>query len=528
MKLTANIDAIALSVKNLAADAKQAASNTAQINTKLKFDSSNVSLVVERFDALGKELDANNKKLAGLRKAQEDLNAEKAKITGTDEESKRLIAEIEKLSAQYARDIEKAVANQIRLNELTSQQAKNEALIRAATQQINEKYDTWIALSEKLANATKRIYDTLKNVVSESAETGVQISALARRFNSTAEDVQVWDRALEIATGEQNIFTESMKTMVQGMSQIASGRGVAYRNALREIGVAYDEISGLDATAQFQAIAEGLAGVENYSMRAAYAQQLFGEKGQFLAGALEGGVESIEEFKEQAKEFGIISNEDAESLRQMSLQLEKAESLMDEAKAQLAIALIPALEVISDLIKNVVAPVVKSLAEGFKAMGKGGQTVALVFMGLIIILPKFIMLFASLKIAMLAASSGADKLSVSMAALNKATGVWGLVLGAIASLILIIVGALGKMSDEADKATESLNNFNQTAESMGVVGGEFTTNTEQIATRSTTYEMILNATIHGEGDTPISDENAVKVSKMVSDEVNKGFGELIK
>ena len=40
--------------------------------------------------------------------------------------------------------------------------------------------------------------------------------------------------------------------------------------------------------------------------------------------------------------------------------------------------------------------------------------------------------------------------------------------------------------------------------------------------------MILNATIHGEGDTPISDENAVKVTQMVADEVNKGFGELIK
>jgi hypothetical protein len=91
-----------------------------------------------------------------------------------------------------------------------------------------------------------------------------------------------------------------------------------------------------------------------------------------------------------------------------------------------------------------------------------------------------------------------------------------------------VIGALGKMSDEADKATESLNNFNQTAESMGVVGGEFTTNTEQIATRSTTYEMILNATIRGEGDNPISDENAMTVAQLTADEVNKNLGDLIK
>ena len=77
MKLTENLRKIDEAVKSLGADAKMAAKQTASINTQLKFDSSNVTLVAERFEALKRELDANNKRLKGLEQAQEDLNKER-------------------------------------------------------------------------------------------------------------------------------------------------------------------------------------------------------------------------------------------------------------------------------------------------------------------------------------------------------------------------------------------------------------------------------------------------------------------
>ena len=40
--------------------------------------------------------------------------------------------------------------------------------------------------------------------------------------------------------------------------------------------------------------------------------------------------------------------------------------------------------------------------------------------------------------------------------------------------------------------------------------------------------MQADVNIHGEGDTPIGDENAIKVAQYTADALNKSLGELVK
>lgn len=526
-KITARIDQIRNNIQLLANDAKKAANETAQINTKLKFDTSNVSLVVERFEALQKELETNTQKLEGLRKAQQELNEERAKEKGDTEESKKRLSEIEKLAAQYARDIEKAEINQSRLNQLLNQTYKNSQIIRTATQQINDKYEVWLQASEKLAVATKQVYNILKNVVSEASETGIQLSSLAKRYNTTAEDIQTWDRALQLATGQSQLFTQSLSVMVKGMAQIAAGRGVAFTKALKNIGIAYKDIKDLSATEQFETIIEGLSSVENYSTRAAAAQQLFGESGQYIASVLNDGGQALDGYIEKAAGFGIIANSDAEALAQMNIALEKANSQFTEAKAQLALALAPALEVITGLIRDVLAPAIRRLSDIFKSMGKVGQSAIIILGVLLLLIPKIIKGIIAWRISLLSLQAGATKAAVAVNLLKTTMLGMGAIVGII-GLVGILVGSLSQLGNKAEETKDSLEEMAEVGESMGVYGTQAQANTESTATTLTTKTVDISVEITGKGDTDISDEAAVTVAQLTADQVNRVLGELTK
>ena len=526
--ITARLKDITNGVAKLDLEAKAAAKDVAAVNTKLKFDPTNVNLVVERFDLLQKELDANNKKLNALKNAQKKLAAEREKEKGDTEQSKKNIAEIAKLEATCADLVKKAEANQARINQLLSQTNKNSQIVNTVTQQINQKYDVWLRATEKLANATKKLYNNLKQTVIEASETGVQLSSMAKRYNTTAEDIQTWDRALQLATGQSELFTQSLSVMVKGMAQIAAGRGVAFKKALKNIGVAYNDIKDLSATGQFEAIIEGLSQVENYSTRAAAAQQLFGESGQYIASVLEDGGAALDGYKEKAESFGIIANSDAEALAQMNIMIEQARSKMTEAKAVLAAALLPALEILVTIIENYVAPAIKTLSKGFEALGKVGQGFILVLGIVIITLPKFIRMLAYSRIAFMSFQAGARGATVAVTGLNAALGAVGIILMAISAAIVLVTSLMQKATEETNKATDALQNYSDVAEQMGLISRDAQINAEETSTSMTTRTVDISVEITGKGDTAISDAAAVTVAQLTAEQINRQLGELVK
>lgn len=527
MKLTENLKKIDEAVKSLSNDAKNAAKETAKINKELYFDSSNVDLVVKRFDALKRELDTNTVKIQGLKEAQAQLNEERAKEKGDTDESKRNLADIEKLAANYASQLEKAEQNQRRLVELGKQQNKNEALIKAASEQINAKYATWIVLSQRLADFTNKIYNSLKKVVTESGQLGIELSSLSKRYGASVEDIQLWNRQLQLATGQSDLFTQSLSVMVKGMAQIAAGRGIAYEKTLKNIGVAYKDIAELSAGEQFATLIEGLANVENSSLRAGYAQQLFGESGQYVASALKDGIDGLEGYRKKAEAFGIVTNSDAEALAELSLKLEEAKSQMSIAKAELATALLPIIQVFADFVRDVLAPILKTGAEWFGALGKGGQVAVVGLGALLLILPKVITLIASLQIAFQAAAHGATVASVAMNVLSKSLGVISIIATAV-SVIGMIAVAFKNQAKATDEASNALKEYKSQSQGITAMGSDYVTTAESYATSSRETYTQIDVDIHGEGDTAISDESAMKVAQLTAESMNKSLGELIK
>lgn len=522
-----NLSKITNEINLLKKEAKEAADNTKSIGNSLKLDkTNNITLVQDRFASLSKELEIVNKQIVALQKEQSQL--EEYKKSDTYANDKKSLAQIDKLLDDVKIKLDYAKEKAKGLSEATSETTKNQELLRVATAKVNSQYEKIEKNAKKIRLAVVAILVVVRKWVKETTEQATELYSLSKRYQASVEDIQKWNRALQLATGQSDLFTQSLSTMVKGFAQIAAGRGVAFTKALQNVGIAYKDIAELSAGEQFSSILEGLSNIENFSTRAAAAQQLFGESGQYIAQIFEQDQRTIDDYLESASRFGIISSENAQRLAELKFDLEAANSQLSLAKAELVIALVPALELLTQLIK-VISPILKGLAEGFGRLGKFGAISATVFAGMLLIYPKLIALSRQHALqkqleALAIKVTGDESLKAvpKLMALNFSLGAIGIAVVGL-STILALVGK------KADQTADKLGNVVKEGQGMmGDTATDFTTNTEAYSTSNREYYINIEADITGKGDTAISDESAIKVAQLTADAINKSLGELTK
>lgn len=529
-----NIKEITSGINKLNIEAKNAAANTKSIGNSLKFDSTNINLIKQRYESLGKELEITNERIKEIQKVQSDLSALKiqAQQINNEKEREKALSDINKQLDDYKIKLEYAIEKQKELSYATDETRKNQELTAAVTTQVNEKFAKSEEVAQKLSNIVTKLYAQVKKFAIEAIDAGTDLYSLSSRFNTSVEDIQIWNRTLQVATGQSDVFTNSLKKIVQGMSQISSGRGVAYKTALKEIGIAYADIAKLDTAAQFEAIAQGLANVENRSLRTAYAEQLLGESGQYLVNSLENGIEGLEEFRTEAGKFGVLTTEEAQKLTELGIRIEQIKSQLQLVGADLVEALEPAIESIASFLRAVVIPIIKSLSTVLRPLGGFGSALLIIITSALKFLPQIIsyikMYTIQQHLAAIATKATGEAAVTAGTAMKAAFGWIGIIIGVIGALGSLI-SSLSSAKEEADDLNDSLDETMTKAQ--GVVGGSasgYTTTSEQIATKSTQYETTINVTIRGEGDTKLSDEQMVATAQLTAAEVNKSLGELVK
>lgn len=529
-----NIKDITNGVKLLGNEAKIAAANTKSISNSLKFDSNNVELIQQRYASLKDELAKTTKYIEAMQKAQSDLKSQKAEaqLLEKEEEREKVLRDINKQLADYDTKLPSLIEKQKELTTATNETSYNQQLVGAVTQQVNDKFAKTEEVAKKVSAVVKKLYMQVKKFAEEAINTGTTLYSLSSRFNTSVEDIQIWNRTLQVATGQSDVFTNSLKKIVQGMSQVASGRGVAYKTALNEIGIAYKDIAELDTAAQFEAIAQGLANVENRSLRAAYAEQLLGESGQYLVEALENGVEGLEQFKNEAEGFGYLTTEDAEKLKDLNITIEKLKSQLQLVGAELVEAIAPTIETLGKFLSKFVVPIIKTISNILEQMGDFGSVLLVIGTASLIMLPKVITLIQLYKVQQIYAARATAVVgdeAVKAGLKMKAAFGWISVIISIVSVIGILIGSLISAKEEADDLNDSLDDT--IIKTQGIVGSSasgYTATSEQISTKATQYETTIDVTIRGEGDTKLSDEQMVTTAQLTAAEVNKSLGELVK
>ena len=524
--ISANLDKISAEIKKIEQNSKMARAETKGLGDMLRFDGNNVDLIIKRFNSLGNELEQENKKIAQLKAKEEELT--KISLSGQYKEGSK---ELEKLNRQlddtrvklqYAEDRAKGLAM------ASSETARNQEIVRAVTANVNAQYEKQERTAKRIQITTLATIMLVRQWTTEAVKQGTELYALSKRYDMSAEEIQEWDRALELATGQSGLFSRSLKELVKTFAEVASGRGIATENVLKDIGLAYKDLAEMSSQEQFHAIIDALQGVENASLRASYAEKLFKEAGIDIAGVFNDNTVSLDEYLERAKEFSVISDESVQRLAELNFDLEEANVHLDVAKAEIVSALLPAIRATADILK-VLAPAIQGFGKGLQQLGGFGNFAVIALTGMLLLMPLLVKWSKQHRIEKLLEAqaikvTGDESLKTAgkMAVLNASLGAVGLVLSGIALV-------LGLISKKADETTADLNKtINASKGLMAETGTDFTTNTEQYATSNKEYYMQADVNIYGEGDTPIGDENAVKVAQYTADALNKSLGELVK
>lgn len=181
------------------------------------------------------------------------------------------------------------------------------------------------------------------NLVHVSERTGITVEALSE-LSFAADQCGVEMDALE--TG----IRKMQKTIVSA----AKGSSEA-QQALGMLGLTIKDLDGLSPDEQFKRIADRLSQIEDPTIRAAMAMQVFGKNGTALLPMMIAGAEGIDALCKQARALGLtISTEDAEAAHGFSRALEVLWKVLKHGVFVVGSALAPTLKDLAKWITGVV------------------------------------------------------------------------------------------------------------------------------------------------------------------------------
>ena len=323
--------------------------NALQKSLELKFDSATFAraqkVAQEAIDKTAANVDTLRQRLAYLEKEGNVNTAEYERLS-------KELAQAELSAQQLQKQLEKI--NQIKFNAIGDSVQKVGGQIQSAGQAL--------APFSALAAATAAGTVTLGV---KAAAAGAEIDDLALRLGVSAEKIQEWQYVTAQAGVDWEVFNKALIKGRAALLDLSSGTVNNATKAIQGLGLSLDNFGSQEE--MFDGLIDALAGMENKTLQAAYANEIFGDKiaNQMLP-YLNAGTDAINQFK---SEFALL--DDKIYLLKESLK---------KVTQQLGAAVMPLVQSIVDALQNKLIPKLQSLAEWFSQLTVGQQKFAMAAM----------------------------------------------------------------------------------------------------------------------------------------------------
>ncbi|MBQ7977827.1 MAG: phage tail tape measure protein, partial [Clostridia bacterium] len=124
----------------------------------------------------------------------------------------------------------------------------------------------------------------------------------------------------------------------------------------------------------FDGVINALAGMEDKTLQAAYANEIFGDKiaNQMLP-FLNAGAEEIAKFKDEFNSIGALSTEQVKALAELDDTIYLLKESFKNVGAQIGASFAPLLKSLADSLQNNLIPKLQQLAEWFNSLSLSQQ-----------------------------------------------------------------------------------------------------------------------------------------------------------
>ncbi len=209
-----------------------------------------------------------------------------------------------------------------------------------------------------------------------TAAAGAEIDDLSLRLGISAEKVQEYQYVTAQAGVEWVVFEKALIKARAAILDLSTGTVNNASKALQSLGLRIEDFS--DKEAMFDGIIDALAGMEDKTLQAAYANEIFGDKiaNQMLP-FLNAGSDAINQFKSEFAAITPLSNEQVSALATLDDTLYLLKQSIKNVGMQLGASFTPLIKSIADSIQNNLVPKLQKLAEWFNSLTLSQQQFAL-------------------------------------------------------------------------------------------------------------------------------------------------------
>lgn len=384
----------------------------------------------------------SNRFTQAQKKVQQALDTTEAKAKAIREQLKYLedtggvdTAGYQKLETELAKTETRALQLREQLEEIDKLKFEN------ATKNITKLSNGLETAAKKTALVSAASVGAIAGVWklgSDAATTGANLQDMADRLDISAEALQRYDY-IALQSG---VETEQLvKSIAKARDAVGTALAGGTNTASKALQTLFGDLSQIPTGTEeaFTAIIDKLAQVEDSTMQAYYANEIFGERlATNLIPLINNGADRLAQLGEEFESIGYLSNEQVQSLADFDDELNIMKERLELAKTELGIAMLPIMENFADILSNVVVPAIQSLSEWFASLPEPMQNiitgalmltavlspVLLVMSKIIGVIPNLIKMFNNLKNASWQTYAGVAAIAAALGLVFDLIGNW--------------------------------------------------------------------------------------------------------
>ena len=215
-----------------------------------------------------------------------------------------------------------------------------------------------VAAGAAVAGLTKVAKDTVK--------TGDEIATLATKYKLSATEIQRWQYIAMQSDVENTSLYRGILKLNSTIADMAQGNVSKATEALQAL--------GLDANTSFEQLISSLSSLEDETLQAYYANELFGDRlAADLLPLLSQGADAINEYINEFEEVGYLSEDAVAALSEFDNVLNRVKTEFKQVALELGQAVLPVFKAVTEYIETKALPKLKSLVDRFDSMSDSAK-----------------------------------------------------------------------------------------------------------------------------------------------------------
>ena len=336
-----------------------------EVEKLLKFDPTNTTLLAQKQQLLGNQIQITTQKLDALKQAKDKAD-KSGNIDKNSQEYRNLERQIVATEQSLNKLGEEAQSSGDKVKELGDKSEKSGDKLKV----LGTVADGVVKGMEAIAAAGVEAGTAVVGMAVNSGKTADDLNALSSQTGISTENLQKFAYASDMIDVSMDTLTGSMSKLTKNMSNAKKGSGDAY-DAFNQLGVAFTNADGSlrDNEDVFNDAIRALGQMQNETERDAMAMKLFGKSAQDPNPLIEGGIDDLEKYSKQAEELGLILSQDtldgANAFNdQLDILKANATGAFQAIGSEIAADLLPELTELQEMSTEAMLALVQGYKEG--------------------------------------------------------------------------------------------------------------------------------------------------------------------